>query len=59
MDGRMDRRKKRLIEVDAPPKKSNPDCKLVYNENQFIKKEGQMEFWWNVSITNACQGQAQ
>ena len=23
-------------------KKSNPDCKLVYNENQFIKKEGQM-----------------
>ena len=55
----MDRRKKQLIEVGAPPKKSNPDCKLVYNENQFIKKEGQMEFWWNVSITNACQGQAQ
>ena len=32
-------------------KKSNPDCKLVYNENQFIEKEGQMEFWWNISIT--------
>ena len=32
-------------------KKSNLDCKIVYNENQFTKKEGQMEFWWNVSIT--------
>ena len=32
-------------------KKSNPDCQLVYNENQFIEKEDQMEFRWNVSIT--------
>ena len=24
---------------------------LVYNENQFIEKEGQMEFWQNASIT--------
>ena len=22
-------------------KEANPDCKLVYNENQFIEKEGQ------------------
>ena len=29
-------------------KKSNPDCMLLYNENQFIKKGDQMEFWWNV-----------
>ena len=38
-------------------KKSNPDCKLVYNENQFIfiEKEGQMEFWWNVSITTPAK----
>ena len=36
-------------------KKSNPDCKLVYSENQFIEKEGQMEFWWNVSITTPAK----
>ena len=32
-------------------KKTNPDCKLVYNENLFIEKEGQMEFWWSASIS--------
>ena len=26
-----------------------------YNENQFIEKEGQMEFWWNVSITTLAK----
>ena len=31
-------------------KKSHPGCKLVCNENQFIEKEVQMEFWWNVAI---------
>ena len=36
-------------------KKSNLDCKLVYNENQFIEKEGQIEFWWNVSITTPAK----
>ena len=36
-------------------KKSNPDCKLVHNEDQFIEKEGQMEFFvfskWSKSTT--------
>ena len=36
-------------------KKSNPGCKLVYTKNQFIEKEGQMEFWWNVSITTPAK----
>ena len=36
-------------------KKKNPVCKLVYNGNQFIEKEGQMEFWWNVSITTPAE----
>ena len=35
--------------------KKNPVCKLVYNGNQFIEKEGQMEFWWNVSITTPAE----
>ena len=26
-----------------------------YNENQFIEKEGQMEFWWNLSITTLAK----
>ena len=30
---------------------SKSDCNLVYNETEFIEKEGQMEFWWDVSIT--------
>ena len=36
-------------------KKANPDCNLVYNENQFIKKEAQIKFWWNVSIITAAK----
>ena len=36
-------------------KTANPDSNLVYNENEFFEKEGQMECWWNVAITTPAK----